>query len=246
MDADAFLATAAAGLPSMVGDDLRIIDVRLDQGGDWLRAEARFEVRGTAVSGSAFVPFDEEWRYLSGYERVDDYAGLLADRVRSAARELMFPSARPTPATGAAEVASRWQWLLERLALNGQVVEGDDGSLRVVRGDDGGEFTVLVTPEQWAQIAEPIDPDSDDPQDFNQLSDEEAFLVFYENSLEWSVRAELPPVRYGAEIKRSFREAKERGEEMSRYGWSAAHGPDHPSSSSAVAPSRLAADDEAE
>lgn len=190
-----------------------------------LRAEARFEVRGAAVSGSAFVPLDEDWRYLSGYERVDDYAALLADRIRSAAHELLVPSARPTLATGPTEVASRWQWLLERLALAGQVVESDDGSVRVVR-DDGGEFTVLVTPEQWARIAEPVDPHSDDPQDFNQLNDEETFLVFYENSLEWSMRAELPPVPFGAEIKRSFREAKERGEDMSRYGWGAAHAAD--------------------
>lgn len=225
MDDAELLATVASRLPSLMGDDLSVIDVRLDRSRSWLRAEARFRVWGAPVSGSAFVPFDEDWRYLSGYERVDDYVGLLADRVRSAARELMFPSARPTLPTGPAEVASRWQWLLERLALNGLVVERDDGSVRVVR-DDGGEFTVLVTPEQWARIAEPVDPYSDDPQDFNQISDEDAFLVFYEESLEWSMRAELPPVPFGAELMRSFREAKERGEDMSRYGWSAFSAPD--------------------
>ena len=42
--------------------------------------------------------------------------------------------------------------------------------------------------------------------------------MFYEHSLEWSMRPELPPVPFGAEIKRSFREAKERGEDMSQYG----------------------------
>lgn len=225
MDDAEFLAAAAARLPTMVSDHLKVIEVRLDRARPWLRAEARFEGRRASVSGSAFVPFDEDWRYLSGYERVDDYAGLLASQVHAAAHELMSPSARPRPATDPAEVASRWQWLLERLALNGQVVERDDGSVRVVR-DDGGEFTVLVTPEQWACIAEPLDPSSDDPQDFNQLSDEEAFLVFYEDSLEWSMRAERPPVRFGAELKRSFREAEERGEDTSRYGWTAVHSPD--------------------
>lgn len=218
MDDAEFLAAAAALLPPLVNDDIKVIEVRLDRNRSWLRAEARFEVDEEPVYGSAFVPFDSEWRYLSGYELVDDYADLLAQRICSAAREVMSTSASPAPANDSEEVVSRWQWLLERLALNGQVVERDDGSVRVLRGD-GGVFTVLVTPEQWARIAEPADPHSDDPQDFNQLWDEEAFLVFYEDSLEWSIRAELPPVRFGAELKRSFREAKQRGEDMSRYGW---------------------------
>ena len=219
MDDAEFLAAAAALLPPLVNDDIKVIEVRLDRSRSWLRAEARFEVGEEPVYGSALVPLDSDWRYLSGYEFVDDYADLLAQRICSAAvREVMSPSAGPAPASSPEEVALRWQWLLERLALNGQVVKRDAGSVRVLRGDGGG-FTVLVTPEQWARIAEPADPHSDDPQDFNQLFDEEAFLVFYEDSLEWSIRAELPPVRFGAEIKRSFREAKERGEDMSRYGW---------------------------
>ncbi len=115
----------------------------------------------------------------------------------------------------------RWQWLLQRPSEGGHPVEQGDGSIRVAR-DDGDEFTVLVTPEQWARIAEPVDPYSDDPQDFNPQGDE-PFLVFYEDSMVWSVRAELPPVPFGAEIMRAFREAKERGEDMSRYGWFAYH-----------------------
>lgn len=222
MDDAEFLATVAARLPHLIGPDLSVIEVRMDRSRSWLRAQARFRVRRASVCGWVFVPLDSDWRYLSGYERVDDYAGLLASEIWAAARAVVSPSARPTTATGPAELAERWQWLLERLALNGQVVERDDGSLQVTRDDDV-EFTVLVTPEQWARIAEPIDPDSDDPQDFNQLSDEEAFLVFYEDSLEWSIRADLPPVPYGAEIKRSFREARERGEDMSQYGWFARH-----------------------
>lgn len=225
MDDAEFLAAAAALLPPLVDDDIKVIEVRLDRNRSWLRAEARFEGGDEPVCGSAFVPIDSEWRYLSGWELVDDYADLLAQQICSAAREAMSAPAGPAPPRSPEEVASRWQWLLERLALNGQVVEHDDGSVRVLRGD-GGEFTVLVTQEQWAGIAEPADPDSDDPQDFNQLSDEEVFLVFYEDSLEWSIRAELPPVPFGAELKRSYREAKERGEDMSRYGWFAYGPPD--------------------
>ena len=82
---------------------------------------------------------------------------------------------------------------------------------------------MLVTPQQWAQIAEPLDPLADDPQDFNRLSDEDAFLVFFEGSMEWSVRPELPPVAYGGHFIREFREARERGDDMSQYGWFAYH-----------------------
>lgn len=225
MDDSEFLAAVASRLPGLVENDILVVEVRLDRRRSWLRAEARFEKRGTSVSGSAFMPLDSEWRYLSGYELVDDYACALAQRIDSAARRVTSPRRRPAPASGPEEVDSRWQWLLERLALNGQVVEHDDGSIRVLR-DEGGEFTVMVNPEQWVRIAKPIDPRSDDPQDFNQMSDEEAFLVFYEDSLEWSIRKELPPVRFGGEMRRSFREAKERGEDMSRYGWFAHRPPD--------------------
>lgn len=218
MDDAEFLASAAARLPSLMSEDLSVIEVRPGRRQPWLSAEVRFEARQPAVCGSVVVPLDEEWRYLSGYERVDDYARLLADRIRSAAHEVLFPPIRPTPPRESAEIASRWQWLLERLALNGEVEERDDGTIHVIR-DDGGEFTAIVTPEQWARIAEPIDPYSDDPEDFNPLHDEEAFLVFYEDSMMWSTRAALPPVPFGAEIKRSLREARERGDDMSQYGW---------------------------
>ena len=216
-DAD-FLAAVAARLPSLLEDGIRVVEVRVDRSRSWLAAEARFELRGSSRSGSAFVPLDSEWRYLSGYELVDDYAALLEQRISSAAREVMSTSALPAPARGPAEVASRWLWLLERLALNGRTVDGHDGTIRVVQ-DDGAEFTVLVTPEQWARIATPVDPHSDDPEDFNRLFDEETFLVFFEDSMEWSIRSELPPVRFGGAIRRSFREARERGEDMSRHGW---------------------------
>ena len=49
--------------------------------------------------------------------------------------------------------------------------------------EDGSSFTVLVKPEEWARIASPLDPHADDPQDFNQLTDDEAYLVFYEDRL---------------------------------------------------------------
>ncbi len=42
-------------------------------------------------------------------------------------------------------------------------------------------------------LGEPLDPESDDPQDFNQLHPEDTYLVFYEDALVWSVRPGLPP-----------------------------------------------------
>lgn len=110
----------------------------------------------------------------------------------------------------------RWAWLIERLALNGPVLQVGPDRL-IVSTENGRSFTVIVAPEQWAPIAEPLDHDSDDPQDFNQLHPDERYLVFYEDDLEWSVRPELPPVRWGAELKREVRAAKARGE--TNFGW---------------------------
>lgn len=99
---------------------------------------------------------------------------------------------------------------------------------RLLVTDEGGtSFTVRVTPEQWALIGEPLDPLSDDPQDFNQLHPE-AYLVFYEDDLVWSVRPELPPVGWGVEIRRQHLEARAQG--RTDVGWYAHNpdGEDHP------------------
>jgi hypothetical protein len=208
-------------LTGMVGDDVIVTGLRPAGGRPWPRVEVAFRLvsppsgwRGP-THGSAFAPLSQEWRYASGHEESHDYAVLLADEVERAARRLVEqtpPSDAPTPE----QVAERWGWLLDRLALAGTVRQEGPGRL-LVTDEDSSSFTVLVTPEQWALIGEPLDPESDDPQDFNQLHPEDTYLVFYEDDLLWSVRPELPPVGWGAEIKRQLRAARAQG--RNDVGW---------------------------
>lgn len=54
-----------------------------------------------------------------------------------------------------------------------------------------------------------------------ELNPEEAYLVFYEGNLVWSVRPELPPVGWGAEIRRQHLEPRAQG--RTDVGWYAHH-----------------------
>jgi hypothetical protein len=221
MDDATFLSQVQDLLAGMPGEDLVVIAVRPAGGRPWPRAEVIFRLASPPpgwqgpTDGSAFAPLAQEWRYASGREEPSDYAQLLADEVERAAHRLISPPSRPTVPTPE-QVAGRWQWLLDRLALHGGVRQEAPGQL-VVTGGNGASFTVLVTPEQWALIGEPLDPQSDDPQDFNQLNPEETYLVFYEDDLVWSVRPGLPPVGWGAEIRRHYREAVAQG--RTDVGW---------------------------
>lgn len=208
-------------LVEMMGDDVVVTDLRPAGGRPWPRVQVAFRLADPPpdwpgpTQGSAFAPLSPKWRYASGYEEPRDYAQLLADEVERAARRLVDPrppTATPTPE----EVDERWPWLLDRLSLVGAVREEADGRL-VVTAQDGWSFTVLITPEQWAVIGEPLDPESDDPQDFNPLNPEETYLVSYEDELVWSVRPDLPPVTWGAELKRQYRKAVAQG--RTDVGW---------------------------
>jgi hypothetical protein len=208
-------------LAGMLGDDVVVTALRPAGGRPWPRVEVAFRLASPPpgwqgpTHGSAFAPLSPEWRYASGYEESHGYAQLLADEVERAARSLVEPTP-PVDAPTPEQVAERWEWLLDRLALAGTVRQESPGRL-LVTDEDGSSFTVLVTPEQWALIGDPLDPESDDPQDFNQLHPEDTYLVFYEDDLVWSVRPELPPVGWGAEIKRQFREAMAQG--RTDVGW---------------------------
>ncbi len=220
VDDATFLAQVRDRLPEFVYSDYLVTAVQPTGGRPWSRTEVTFVLANPPSSwqgptqGSAFFPLEEEWRYAAGYEDPDRYAQRLANEVQSAAYKILYPG-RPPFSPTPQQVIERWQWLLERLALHGPVRQVDEGQL-VVEPEHASPFSVLVTPEEWAPIAEPLDLDADDPQDFNRL-DEEAFLVFYEGRLEWSVLRELPPVDFVVEIRGRYLAAEERGE--TNIGW---------------------------
>ncbi|GEP37735.1 hypothetical protein NPS01_13980 [Nocardioides psychrotolerans] len=220
MDDDEFLGEVRRLLPDLLADEgLEVLDVRVVDGRAWPRVEVAFRLSGTPprwwhgpTSGVAHAPFGADWRYLSARDVPEDYAWLLEREVSRAARRL---NDELQEASTANEVAERWLWLLERLALLGPVVDQGDGRVRVT--DEDREITVVATPDEWARIAEPLDHHADDPQDFNPTSEDEVFLVFHEDELCWSVREELPPLPAGADFKRRAREARARGDEST--GW---------------------------
>lgn len=215
---DDLLAEVRRLLPALVADEgLEVVEVRVVGGRAWPRVRVSFRLVGSVpswwhgpTSGVAHAPYGAAWLELSAHDDPEDYARLLEGEVSRVAMRLnITPPVPPTPD----EVTARWPWLLERLALSGPVVDLGYGRLRVTHDDR--EVTVVVTPQEWARIAEPLDPDADDPQDFTPWRDE-SFLVFHEDRLSWSIREELPPVRGGTDLIRRGREARARGES---FGW---------------------------
>lgn len=63
----------------------------------------------------------------------------------------------------------------ERLALSGPARQVASSRL-VVRQEAESSFTVFVTPEEWAQIATPVELYADDPQDFGWHEDDAIYL----------------------------------------------------------------------
>lgn len=221
MGDEEFLDEVRRLLPGLVAAEdpaLEVLEVVVVVDRPWPRVAVSFRLRGSPpawwrgpTSGVAHAPFGADWRELMAFDVPEDYARMLEGEVTRAAMTL--PGA-PTPSPTAEEVHERWPWLLERLALSGPVVDQGDGRLRVTYDDR--EVTVVVTPEEWARIAECCDELADDPQDFHPQGAEQRFLVFHEDRLAWSVREQLPPVHGLADLIRRGREARAQG---SSTGW---------------------------
>jgi hypothetical protein len=160
------------------------------------------------------VPFEREWRRLSGYESPADYAPYVAREAESAAASHVDRHRAAASASAAAESPRdrlpardvQWRLLLAALAVEGgPPLEVSQGRIevRLADGDDRADadspvVTVIVTPDQWEDVltthgwrqvetyvAELLGPRDPD----------EHFLVFYRGDLVRSVREELPPVR---------------------------------------------------
>jgi hypothetical protein len=167
------------------------------------------------------VPFEREWRRLSGYESAVDYAPYVAHEAESAAsshveRHRAAASASPAVESARGRLPARevqWRLLLSALAAEGgPPVEVSPGRIEVRLGDtdhpsdaDSPVVTVIVTPDEWADVlaahgwrqvemyvAEVLGPRDPD----------EHFVVFYRGDLVRSIREELPPVRGRARARR--------------------------------------------
>ena len=200
-----------------------------------LAVPAESQWRGMRTRGSVQVPFDAEWRQLSGLADPAAYAPQVAARVEAAATDLVQShlnrGARDRMhrqiRAGLPDREGQHQMLLETLRSEGTVTElgpdrfelhFDDAD----EGDDGPSMmTVVVTPEEWEQVlaseamedlclylAEVIaDPDPD-----------ERFLVFYDGDLRRSTREKRPPVR-GRAQERRWAELRTSDPHDRNYGW---------------------------
>jgi hypothetical protein len=159
------------------------------------------------------VPFEREWRRLSGYESPADYASYVAREAESAAvshverhRAAASASAASAPRRRLPARDVQWSLLFSALAVEaGPPVEVSSGRIEVRLADSDDHvdanspvLTVIVTPDQWEDVlaahgwrhvemyvAELLGPRDPD----------EHFVVFYRGALVRSIREELPPVR---------------------------------------------------
>jgi hypothetical protein len=178
--------------------------------------------QGLPHRGSVRLPFDAQWRRLSGYEQPAAYAPAVARAVELAAHEQVerhrSEAVRSRPG-GARRLQpgrpEHWQMLLDGLSGEGEVREVGPGRVEVdIRDEDdpasSDVVTVVVSREQWEQVlAERAGGDADlyvaellGPRD-----EDEKFVVFYNGDLVRSTREELPPVR-GSAFERRIAEAR--------------------------------------
>jgi hypothetical protein len=174
--------------------------------------------RRIPARGVVHLPFDPEWRRLSGYSDPAAYAPEVADRVMRAAhdhvvrhregRNRVDERDRIRAALPGRDV--QWQLLVDALGREGRVVEASPGRLEVQIGDDDADeqsdvVTVLVTPDEWEEVLAfraRHDPDLYVAELIAPRDDDEGFVVFYEGDLVRSTREALPPVRGRANDRR--------------------------------------------
>lgn len=159
--------------------------------------------------GAIRLPFDPEWRRLSGYEEPAGYAPQVARRVEREAHTMVgryrdgidWAVAQQRVREQLPERGAQWRMLLEELAAEGSVSEPSPGRITVdvardpASGDSGGQVTVLVTPDQWEEVLVEHGGEYGDVWEmFGSRSPDETFLVFYDGDLVWSIREELPPL----------------------------------------------------
>ena len=212
------------------GRDVRVSAVRVVDGpyGDELEVSFVLDLPagdpswvGVPTGGSTRVPFDAEWRRLSGLDDPAAYAPQVASSVMRAARDHVVAHRdggrgarartewRARARAGLPDREAQRQLLLQTLAGEGHVtqVAPDWYEVRLRRDRDaepsalGGPpetITFVLTPEQWEEVL--VDQHRGDlglylAEAIADPDPDERFMVFHDGSLHRSTRAELPPVR---------------------------------------------------
>lgn len=162
------------------------------------------EWTGVPPRGLLRLPFDAEWRELSGYQEPAAYAPVVAGEVGMAAdRHVELHRRRPADPSGidpARPLPSReaqWQILLAALTDEGTVREVSVGRIEL-HDSGGGVVTVVVSPDEWERVL--VDHAWGDVDLYfadllGPRQTDETYLVFYNGDLARSIREELPPVR---------------------------------------------------
>lgn len=211
------------------GTDVWVTAVEITDGphGDELRVSFALAVpdepqwHGMQTRGSVQVPFDAEWRELSGFGDPAAYAPQVAVRVESAAGELAQrhregdarDRMRDQVRARLPDRDGQRQMLLEMLRCEGTVTElglgrfelhfdkvNEVNEVNEVDESPGGPsmMTVVVTPEEWEEVL--VSGAGDDlclyiAEVIADPDPDERFLVFYDGDLTCSTREERPPVR---------------------------------------------------
>ena len=191
------------------------------------------DLQGVPQRGTHRVPFDAEWRELSGYADPAAYAPVVAGEVGIAAhnhvgrhrRRAAYPLGGDQDRLALPPRDAQWQILLKALEVEGVVREVAAG--RIELQDSGGTVvTVVVSPDQWERVLTGSAWD-DVGLYLHELlgprQEDETFLVFDKGSLARSTREKLPPVR-GRAFERMMAETRA-DDPDAQFGWYA-----HPAS----------------
>lgn len=149
--------------------------------------------------GSLLLPFEAEWREVSGFAEPEDYAPRIAMRLvlhiheHIRAHESSRDDEPDLPAR-----AEQHAMLLQVLGQQGEV-EQQAADRYVVRNGGREDLVVLLTPDQWERVVRRHGPGRAHLlEHFDELlaatPREERFLVFWEGDATTSMRERLPPV----------------------------------------------------
>lgn len=199
------------------GRDVWVTSLAIDEGeyglelvvGFGLTVPVTGKLKGLPPAGTVALPFDHDWRMLSGYGTAAAYAPEVAQEVESAVHTHVEQFTRPEPAPDPRDLPPRdvqWQRLLDVLATEGAVREVGPGRIEV-EVEHGGAvrvITVVMNPDQWEAILRKAEyPYVYVEETISSRDDDELFLVVFRGRMEMSIREQLPPVR-GTATKRFF------------------------------------------